>query len=110
MEEYLRCPITLNLLEDPITVPCCGLTFSRAPFIEIFAYGHKKCPNCHFQLNTFNPTSAQINCVINNVLSLLIPKAKAIAKAKAKAKRKDANVEGVEFGKRDSRKMSIKTS
>lgn len=45
----LCCPISLELLEDPVTTPCCGRTFSRAPLSQYLA-GNTACPLCRARI------------------------------------------------------------
>lgn len=54
--EDLKCPLTLDLLEDPIATPCCGKCISRQPFIDCHNL-HRKCPLCNQDLNDLNPMS-----------------------------------------------------
>ncbi len=44
----LRCPITWDYLEDPVTVPCCGRSFSRAALRQVWEQQiPAQCPMCH---------------------------------------------------------------
>src|SRR3982751_5110225 len=44
----LRCPITWDYFDDPVTLPCCGRTFSREPLRTIFeGQSTPRCPMCH---------------------------------------------------------------
>lgn len=67
MEKDLICPITLELLDDPISVPCCGISFSRSALIQVFNYT-KNCPWCRKILNRFDPTNAPKNIMISNMI------------------------------------------
>lgn len=43
----LRCPITWDYLDDPVTLPCCGRSFSRQPLRSIFEeQDDPRCPMC----------------------------------------------------------------
>lgn len=53
----LTCPLTLELLDDPITLPCCGKTISRLPMVESLEYS-SSCPLCRQELEDYNPISA----------------------------------------------------
>ena len=44
MEAELRCPITLEMLQDPVTCTACQQTFSRQA-VE----GQRSCPLCRAQ-------------------------------------------------------------
>lgn len=46
----LECPLTLDLLEDPVRVSCCQKAFSRQPLIQIYNTT-RVCPNCRAELN-----------------------------------------------------------
>eukprot|EP01084_Bolivina_argentea_P002250 4158_1 len=67
--EDLTCPITLELFEDPITVPCCGKTFSRNPLHSYLTNKQdKKCPLCNGDLSNFDARTVQTN---RNLLSFV---------------------------------------
>jgi hypothetical protein len=57
----LICPISLELFQDPITVPCCGNSFSRQSLIKYFSDGNKKCPNCRGKLADYYPETVKKN-------------------------------------------------
>ena len=48
--EDLLCPITLEYLETPITLPCCGKAVSKLPFLQHYEY-NKNCPMCRQDLS-----------------------------------------------------------
>jgi len=54
--DNLKCPITLDLLEDPITLPC-GHSVSRQPMILWFNQSNK-CPSCNTELFNYDPATA----------------------------------------------------
>ena len=61
----LICPITQELFEDPISVPCCGKAFSRLPLIQYFEKkGQNICPMCNKEILGFDPLSAPKNVII----------------------------------------------
>jgi len=53
----LQCPITGELLNDPITVPCCGKAFSRAALVEWMTH-RSVCPLCNHDLDQFDAVNA----------------------------------------------------
>lgn len=53
----LQCPITHDLLEDPITSPCCGRAFSRISLIE-WLETSLNCPICRKDMQDFNAENA----------------------------------------------------
>lgn len=62
----LQCPITHELFEDPISVPCCGNSFSRDSLIRALNTQHsKRCPSCRAELNDYDPTIAPKNIRLN---------------------------------------------
>lgn len=63
----LTCPLTLELFEDPITVPCCGKAFSRIPLIQQFEI-NQKCPLCNADICYFNPETAAKNTVLSGMV------------------------------------------
>lgn len=69
-EDYI-CPITLALLEDPIQVPCCGMSFSRISLIQVFKLGQHQCPNCRKDLHDFDPINAPKNIIVNRILTMI---------------------------------------
>ncbi|KAG7395743.1 hypothetical protein PHYBOEH_003273 [Phytophthora boehmeriae] len=44
-ENFLTCPISLDLFDDPVTTNCCGKTFSSAALLEALAR-NPACPIC----------------------------------------------------------------
>lgn len=53
LEKDLTCPITLELFDDPITVPCCTKAFSRNSLRDYFNF-KRQCPLCNADLSNFN--------------------------------------------------------
>eukprot|EP01084_Bolivina_argentea_P232975 392509_1 len=69
--EELTCPITFELFEDPISVPCCGKTFSRKALCDCFRNqinNRNTCPLCNGDLSSFDPNTAPSN---KNILSFV---------------------------------------
>ena len=65
----LTCPITLELFDDPITVPCCGKAFSRLALVQHLETAYvKKCPSCNGDLTDFNA----LKCAKNVTLASLV--------------------------------------
>lgn len=60
----LNCPITHDLMVDPITVPCCGRSFSRQSLVDAFQYQGTQCPACRESINDFNPETAPKNVAL----------------------------------------------
>ncbi len=61
--EHLTCPITWELFDDPITLPCCGQNCSRAAITESLIH-NISCPMCRASLSNFNPATAPRNVSI----------------------------------------------
>lgn len=86
----LLCPISMDLLEDPITLPCCGRGVSRESIIASFAH-NPSCPLCRNDLGGFNPLTApksiNLSYIIdefkNGLVQLFQPKPKQESKWKA---------------------------
>lgn len=65
----LSCPITMELLENPITVPCCGKAFSRLPLIQYLnSSSSKDCPTCRGDLSNFDAENAQKNVILESLV------------------------------------------
>lgn len=60
--EHLLCPISRNLFEEPVLLPCCGQSVSRASIVGWFASRHpeKKCVLCRRDIPDFDPDRAVI--------------------------------------------------
>jgi U-box domain len=69
LSEELVCPISLELFNDPILVPCCGKTFSRRSLINTFKI-RKECPLCRGSLSSFNLNSAPKNRILESIVEL----------------------------------------
>lgn len=61
--KHLICPITQDLFEDPISVPCCGQTYSRNALVECLRF-KPECPMCRGDLSRFNAAQTARNVVI----------------------------------------------
>lgn len=68
IKENLLCPISLDILIDPISVPCCGKSFSRENLIAVFDMKQYRCPTCRHVLNGFDPRTASKNIVIADII------------------------------------------
>jgi len=66
--DLLTCPITGELFVDPISLPCCGQTFSRQSIIDHFRFNSRICPMCRAILSTFNVETASRNVIITNLI------------------------------------------
>lgn len=67
----LTCPITLELFDDPVTVFCCGKSFSRLPLVQHLELGSRRCPACNGDLSAFNALAAQKNVVLAQMAETL---------------------------------------
>ena len=65
--KYFICPITQCLFVDPISVPCCGQTYSRNSLIQCLLF-KQECPMCRGNLEQFNAASAAKNVVIASLI------------------------------------------
>ena len=63
----LTCPITLDVLHDPISVPCCGKAYSRQSLIQCFSV-KQICPTCNAELFDFDPATAAKNVVLASLI------------------------------------------
>ena len=52
----LKCPITLEFLEDPVNTPCCGRAISREAFASSLDH-NPSCPLCRTDLSDFDVSS-----------------------------------------------------
>ena len=50
----LMCPITMNFLEYPVALPCCGRCISRESLVLCFNE-NQNCPLCKANLDHINP-------------------------------------------------------
>lgn len=67
----LICPITLELFEDPIALPCCGRCVSRQSLIQHFNVNRKTCIMCRADLSEFDPYTAARIIDLANIVSEL---------------------------------------
>lgn len=78
----LTCPISLELLNDPITVPCCGRAFSRQHLIQAWNI-NPVCPICRVPSHRFDPNvaprSVNLEYLIQKIINpVLIPEIKEV--------------------------------
>jgi ankyrin repeat protein/uncharacterized protein YegL len=55
--EDLTCPISLDLLNDPVALPCCGRAVSREMII-LSMLTNTQCPLCRSEISNFSPATA----------------------------------------------------
>jgi hypothetical protein len=71
--ENLTCPITCGVLQDPITMPCCGRSVSRAALILCCESNGHKCVVCGKKLLDYNfdpktaPKSVNVSYMIDDL-------------------------------------------
>lgn len=72
----LMCPITLSWLEDPVTVPCCGQSFSRQSILDHLTYT-PNCPLCKAELDSIAiqslPKSVNLAYMVEQAQKLNVP-------------------------------------
>ena len=65
--ETLTCPITLEIIEDPVQLPCCGKSVSRIPLKEALNI-IKSCPLCRKDLSNFDIDNAPTNRTLSSIV------------------------------------------
>ena len=65
--KHLICPVTQELFDDPISVPCCGQSYSRAALIGALNF-KQECPMCRASLNAFDAQAAPRNVAISGLV------------------------------------------
>lgn len=71
----LTCPISLELFEEPISVPCCGKAFSRKYLqLHINSSNQAKCPLCNGDLSKFDVENAPKNVILSSLIQSLTGK------------------------------------
>lgn len=94
----LRDPIDMEPLQDPVTVPCCGQTFSRQSLIDSLESRDNKCSLCNALLDPngdvpFDAETAARNVVIADMVETIQHRQKVAAlgkKADSKGESKSA--------------------
>src|SRR3990167_158719 len=76
----LTCPITLDLLSDPVRVPCCNKAFSRSALSQTFAVRDKTCPMCNANLDNFDVTSAPKDIILESIIESYKGELKTVSK------------------------------
>lgn len=74
----LECPITMELLADPVSVPCCGRSFSRAALANWLSSA-SRCPMCNGNLSACNPSLLPKNVVISYMIEEYVKKNAPVA-------------------------------
>ena len=69
----LQCPLTLQLLEDPVSLPCCGRACSRAALIAAASI-NPSCPLCRadYEDHNFDPAEASRNRSLQDIIGILM--------------------------------------
>lgn len=60
----LSCPISCDLMEDPIIVPCCTKAFERISLVQHFSVNGSVCPLCRKNIDDYDPLTAPKNLSI----------------------------------------------
>jgi len=63
----LYCPITLDLFEEPIVLPCCGQTVSRSSLLEVVKV-RPSCPMCNRDIADFDIRAAPLNVAVASLV------------------------------------------
>ena len=75
LEKDLICPISLELLDNPITVPCCKKAFSKVSLQEYLRpnlRAYYKCPLCREDLSFFDVNNAPIEMQLVGLLDTFL--------------------------------------
>lgn len=59
----MECPITHELFEDPVLIPCCGNSFERDA-ISLWLENHVTCPMCRHPIPGFEPLIEPANMAL----------------------------------------------
>lgn len=70
MTEELICPITQELMDEPVTIPTCGHTFDRDSLRQSIQAIGPTCPLCKGDTGDFDIETAPKNIVIANLIAL----------------------------------------
>jgi uncharacterized protein YegL len=68
--QELICPLSLETLIEPITVPCCGKAFSRDLLVEWLTESDS-CPLCRGDLSQFNASEVSRNNTIQAIIDTI---------------------------------------
>jgi len=63
----MECPITHEIFDDPILVPCCGNSFERIALSDWFER-HETCPMCRQHMPSFEPLIQPTNIALANMI------------------------------------------
>lgn len=77
IEDVLTCPLSKTIFVEPITLSCCGTTYSRTPLLEYSAVNGQFCPNCNHSTSVFDVSNMKINNVIEKLCRNIIVAPKA---------------------------------
>lgn len=66
--DELICPLTYEWMDDPVTVPCCGVTFDRASLRLHFFHNARVCPSCKGGLQGLKLNTAPKNRLIASMV------------------------------------------
>ena len=104
MEDNLYCPITGELFEDPITVPC-GKSFSRQALLT-WLVNNNTCPECRNDLSNFDA----VNAAPNRSLIYIVDAYKNPNKVQTNQHGHTWNVELTPITTNDKSSANVKTS
>lgn len=63
--DLLQCPILMGLMEDPVTLPCCGKSVSREPLVNHWDQ-QENCPWCRKEID--DPRNLPKNIDLSNLI------------------------------------------
>lgn len=63
----MECPITHQIYEDPVLVPCCGNSFERDA-LSAWLERHITCPLCRHSIPNFEPLDEPTNLALMHLI------------------------------------------
>jgi hypothetical protein len=81
------CPFCLDILHEPVLLPCCSANFCRGCLQEMISGGLGSCPTCRRPMPVVDARKLPVNRLVASVIDKYLPEGARRRAAEAKADR-----------------------
>ena len=102
------CPFCLELLHEPILLPCCSANYCRGCLQQMIAGGLGSCPTCRRPMPVVDANKLPVNRLVASVIAKYLPEGACRRAAEAQSDRVAAAGDTVPQSREDCNQMSIR--